>query len=371
MAPDRLSRRTYLALAGAGVAGFAGCGGSGGSEPTTAASTSTTTTASSTDEPTEAGEGTPSETAAPEGETTTASTDADVRAAEQSIAELSFEGSWFDTHAHWRMADAFRYDDYSTDDLTARQREHGVGATVLFVAPEPFMNDHGGSVQTLAREDVDYLPFFFPGVFDSAGSRRSYYEDNAEVFYGEGEVTFYSGRERGMTLTEEPFPQYFRLAAETDLVLMLHPTAEQAGDLGPMLSEYPGADLLLHGHELLSEGSLPDLLGEHENLHWTYDTATMLGGLMVTASGKSDFLERVEARRDRFLGRVTRRLPRLLEAAPDRVMWGTDVVADWHVDPEVYGELMSFSEDVLAGLPAAHRDAFAYENAVGLFGGEG
>ena len=51
------------------------------------------------------------------------------------------------------------------------------------------------------------------------------------------------------------------------------------------------------------------------------------------------------------------------------MVWGTDVVADWHVDPDVYSRLLSFSEVVRDALPTEHRDPFAYENAVSRFGG--
>ena len=293
-----------------------------------------------------------------------------IRSAERSIASVSFEGSWFDTHAHWRMADVFRYDDYETKTLTARQREHDVGATVLFVPHEPFQREYGTTVNTLASEHVDYLPFLFPGGFASAEQRRSYYAEHDDVYHGLGEVTFYAGSEQGKALTDAPFPQYFQLSEYEDLVLMVHPTKKQAGDIGPMLREYPEATLLLHGHELLGTfETLHSLMAEHDNLYWTYDTATMLGGLMVRARGKEDFLEQYEANRDRYRKRVMDRLPKLLEAAPERVMWGTDIVADWHLDPDVYGELIAFSEDIRSSLPEKHRDPFAYENAVRLFDG--
>lgn len=390
-------RRRYLGLAGGWLGTLAGClgdaasgqGGAAGQETDRAATTGADANAAqgagATDGQSPVGTAVtagPAETAtaeAPSGtgpdaatttETGRSGADEAVVEAERSIASVSFDGSWFDTHAHWRMADAFRYDDYETATLTARQREHDVGATVLFVPHEPFQQEYGESVKTLASEHVDYLPFLFPGGFSSAEQRRSYYADHEAVYHGLGEVTFYSGTEQGMALTADPFPQYFQLSADEDLVLMLHPTEKQAGDIGPMLSEYPEATLLLHGHELLGVfETLQSLMETHDNLYWTYDTATMLGGLMVTARGKSDFMEKYEANRERFRKRVMDGLPALLETAPKRVMWGTDIVADWHLDPEVYGELIAFSTEIRDSLPEQHRDPFAYENAVRLFDG--
>ena len=366
-----VGRRAFLALTGLAAMALAGCQTSGAPEPTptTAERETDSATARPTRQPTRTN--TPGAATATEPPTESATeTPTTPTAAERSLASLSFEGEWFDTHAHWRMADTFNYDDYATEDLTARQAEHGVGATVLFVTRRPFVNAYQETVETLATPDVDYLPFFFPGGFRSARQRRGFFDEMHPIDHGIGEVTFYAGREQGKALTDDPFPEYFQLAAEEDLVLMLHPTEQQADGLGPMLEQYPEATLLLHGHELLGTGDhLRALLREHDNLYWTYDTATMLGGLTVRAAGKSDFIDRFEADRDRYRRRVTQRLPPLLEAAPDRVMWGTDIVADWHVDPDVYSRLLAFSEDVRDALPTEHRDPFAYENAVTLFGG--
>lgn len=371
----RIGRRACLLLSAASVAGLAGCQGSAEDEtpattsaPATPSPTRTSTptsnpTASPTDAATDADGGPGAESAGDE-----ATEDSGVADAEDALATLDFEGDWFDTHAHWGMADAFGYDDFTIDGLTTIQRRHGVGATVLFTFHVPFVREYGSTVETLARDGVDYLPFFFPGAFDSREDRESFYEDRKEVFYGLGEVTFYSGAEQGLRFTDDPIPEYFEMSAAEDLVLMLHPTEEQAADVGPMLSAFPDARLLLHGFELAGMGdTLPTLLAEHENLYWTHDTATMTGGLMVRSNGQADFVDRFEANRDRYLDRAAQVLPPLLEAAPDRVMWGTDVVADWHVDPDVYGRLVAFSEDVIDSLPDEHRDPYAYENAVALF----
>jgi hypothetical protein len=58
----------------------------------------------------------------------------------------------------------------------------------------------------------------------------------------------------------------------------------------------------------------------------------------------------------------------VLQAAPDRVMWGTDVAFGWHLDEDVYGMLVDFSRRFVEQLPAELRDGYARLNAERLLG---
>jgi hypothetical protein len=89
---------------------------------------------------------------------------------------------------------------------------------------------------------------------------------------------------------------------------------------------------------------------------------------MAKPATREDFVRRFDAERDAILEESFQRwLPTVL-AAPDRVMWGTDVHASWHFEPEVYDRLMDFARRWIAMLPSELRDPYAYANADRLIG---
>jgi len=57
----------------------------------------------------------------------------------------------------------------------------------------------------------------------------------------------------------------------------------------------------------------------------------------------------------------------LIEAHPDRIMWGTDALWSWHFEQEVYSEVTWFARDFIGGLSLEVQEKFAYKNAESLF----
>lgn len=363
-ADTALSRRAYLATAGTAVLGLAGCQGGEVSGPTA-------TSEAPTNEPTP----TSMETRAPtDTETDTPETDPAVAAAAESIAELDFDGKLFDTHVHWDRGTSKGHPSLTLDLLTSRQAEHDVGAAVLFSDLAHFVDDYGGVVETLARESVDYLPFMSPQTMQlfSGDGLESMYRGSERVFHGVGEMAYYGGPLRGQAFDDPPMAGILEFCARNDLAMMVHPTQMQVEGINQVLPQFPDTDFLFHGFQTVRRRRAGDtadrLLARHDNLYWTYDVIEMTNGLYTEASGKDDFIERFDRNRSRSLDRATSRLPQLLEVAPDRVMWGTDVATEWNMDPAVYRRGIELTWDVIDSLPAEHRDAYAYGNAVALFG---
>jgi hypothetical protein len=58
----------------------------------------------------------------------------------------------------------------------------------------------------------------------------------------------------------------------------------------------------------------------------------------------------------------------LLEAYPDRVMWGTDLSSTWHFDDDIFDTVINLSRAVIGQLPADLQEKYAYKNAQTLFG---
>lgn len=249
-------------------------------------------------------------------------------------------------------------------------KEHNVGCVVLFVSIFDIDKDFNLMQESLSRVNVGFLPFF--PIYDpsqlSVAKISKIDKGREQVFFGIGEIGFYQGPLKGASLTADPWPAIFEYAAKENLFLMFHPTERQANDLEKMLSQYPNTKVILHGFESLNTGLVGKWLRTYKNLYFTYDLATMFDGYLYRVQNATDFISWYEANKKQYLTSVRNRLLPLLEAAPDQVMWGTDVVASWHTEPEVYNRLMEFSRDLIDSLPPQHRDNFAHDNAQRLFG---
>lgn len=365
-----LSRRAYVGLAGAGTFGLAGCSGRGSPDAGSGATTGAPATDTG-DDPTATPQ---TET---EAEPTTArSGETDIERMEAELADFTFDGSFFDTHAHWQGNEL---GDRIAAEYGEFMRAHDVGAAALFSPTSLAASDYGTFLAELTEPGVDYLPFMGAPPPDrrrlSAGGFESLYEGNESTFYGVGE--WKPQNDPPPSLVEPPWSDIFEFAGRHDLVVMYHPFPGQQASVREAIERYPETTFLLHGHQMLAMGErtrlgigdfLPSLLGEHKNLYWTHDFASMTGGQFLRPDLTADaFLDVLESNRGRFVEQHGAVLQRLLETAPGQVTWGTDVALNWHMDEDVMDAVMGFTRELLDALPAEHRDAYAYENALELF----
>ncbi|MBI2659446.1 hypothetical protein HYX05_05105, partial [Candidatus Woesearchaeota archaeon] len=58
----------------------------------------------------------------------------------------------------------------------------------------------------------------------------------------------------------------------------------------------------------------------------------------------------------------------LVDAAPDKVMWGTEIGPEYAFDPEVFDRAVKISRFVIAGFDAEDQEAVGYKNALRVFG---
>jgi hypothetical protein len=189
---------------------------------------------------------------------------------------------------------------------------------------------------------------------------------------GVGELALYRQPWIGTYLHQPPWADVFDWVAAHDLWIMIHPRHDQIADFEAIVAAHPDTKVLMH--TAWNPEDIPHLLA---NLAFTLDLATLIsvpmagGGvdvLMAEPATREDFVRRFDAERDAILEESFQRwLPTVL-AAPDRVMWGTDVHASWHFEPEVYDRLMDFARRWIAMLPSELRDPYAYANADRLIG---
>lgn len=290
------------------------------------------------------------------------------------------EGEWYDTHTH--LDDM----EFSTD-IAKQMRANNIGCSVIFTHLD--LDDIDNSLLEI-REEFSPNPgrfvLFADVIANNVGSVSrqkldSVWKEYPDVFKGIGENAFYREPLVGTSLQAEPWPIIFEFAAVHDVFVMLHLTANEVDDLEAMLEKYPDTKVLLHHRELF--GQLSGLMQKYENLYYTLDT-TNLTTVTATGSGVDEVLffpnENTASSADRFLSKLrenranllaeaTRDWTGLFDVAPDRIFWGTDVALDWHVNKDVYAELISLSTDFVASLPEQVRNGYIHGNALKAFGG--
>lgn len=176
--------------------------------------------------------------------------------------------------------------------------------------------------------------------------------------------------------------QLYEFAEENSLGVMLHILPGQTPALKRALTAHPDATFLLHMYpEDFDEerAALISAFGAHPNLFFTLDADHMLfdvdahTGLLYKyedepfEDGAAGFLADYDRKAASMLQAARDRYGPLIEAHPDRVMWGTEMNPRYNFEPEVYDRVIDFSRQFLGAFPAA-QDAVAYQNARLVYG---
>jgi hypothetical protein len=162
---------------------------------------------------------------------------------------------------------------------------------------------------------------------------------------------------------------------------MIHPEASLLPSLESMLSRYPDTRVIVHGAEFPDK--MADLLKTYPNLYFTLDTATLLaegeppmsrpmmypGGGPNTPFDVDEFVGKYNANRQQIIDQAVEFWLPVFLAAPEKVMWGTDISLEGHVDADTYGILMDITDALLAKIPKKYQEGYLHDNAFNLLGG--
>lgn len=292
------------------------------------------------------------------------------------------EGRLYDSHAH-------PDDDAVVERLPELMSEYDIGCSVLFTQMD--INDIDTSLLE-ARERYSGMPgrisIFYDVITDSPAEVTrekldDLYQKSGGEFNGLGEFAFYEESFQGTELTDEGWPVIFQFAADKDLAVMIHPQADMVGSLEQMLERYPDTKVIVHGFELPDE--MPGLLKDHPNLYFTLDTATMFvlgeltpesipqhlfypGGGPNTDFVVDTFVADYDRQREEIVSMAVDKWLPVLLAAPKKVMWGTDISLEGHVDEAVYSRVIDLTNAFADKVPQQYRQAYLRDNAFNLLG---
>ncbi len=175
--------------------------------------------------------------------------------------------------------------------------------------------------------------------------------------------------------------QLFSLADSHGLFVMFHPLPGQKDAIKNIVETYSGTIFLIHmfPEDFSDErANIIDLLKTHDNLYFSIDADHILydgqTGLLykyeakTLSSAKSSFISDFDSKQNSLLHTAVSRYKPLVDAVPDKVLWGTEASTLYSFEPEVYDRAIKFSRQFLGELNPEHQGMVAYENALRVFG---
>lgn len=273
-----------------------------------------------------------------------------------------YGGLLFDTHVH--LDDAAL-----VEPLACSLRRAATEAAVVhaFMDPTDPLSSQGDYLTATRDHDARFIPAFHvaPAAPEDFGAERvrAVLNEAGLLFVGVGEADFHADPWADASLTADPWPGLFELADERDLFVVVDLRGDQAGELDQMLERFPDSKVLVVGGGL--RAALPDLLREHEHLFVTLAGPALLP---IEADGPGEFVDRFDEQWARLLPAAVDDWLPVVQAAPRRVMWGSDVTEAWQGEAEVYGRIAAFTRAFLDRLPRPMQGTVALTNARRLFG---
>ncbi len=206
--------------------------------------------------------------------------------------------------------------------------------------------------------------------------------------FGELDVMDYTGYHAD----SKQITDIYGLAKEKNIMVMFHPAVGEAGRVKNVIEKYPDMNFLIHMYRTdlkKDRESYIDLLKTHENLFFSidvdhmmflpqesvgmlyqyeeYEESSVKNAALFFVRGFND-IDKVSVRYEALVNNAIVDYKPLIDAAPSKVMWGTEMGPKYNFEPEVYDLIIKFSRLFIGKLEPRHQEAFAYRNALRVFG---
>jgi len=175
--------------------------------------------------------------------------------------------------------------------------------------------------------------------------------------------------------------QLIDLAHVNDISFMFHPVASKIDDVEKIVEAYPDTIFLIHMYREDLDKSMTKLIAimqDNDNLYFSIDAAHILfsGGndIIYTydsgdkQSSINKFVSTYDSKEKSLITSAISAYKPLVDALPDKVMWGTEIGPAYAFDKEVFDRAVKISRLVIAGFDKEDQEAVAYKNALRVFG---
>jgi len=172
-----------------------------------------------------------------------------------------------------------------------------------------------------------------------------------------------------------------KLAQKNNINFMFHPVASKIDDVKKIVEAYPNTIFLIHMFRedlAKSTDKLIKILKEHDNLYFSMDAAHIIHDNNMDIiydydspnkqSSISKLVSTYDSKEKSMAKSAIQAYKPLVDAAPDKVMWGTEIGPEYAFDPKVFDRAIKISRLVIAGFDEEDREAVGYKNALRVFG---
>jgi len=175
--------------------------------------------------------------------------------------------------------------------------------------------------------------------------------------------------------------QLIDMAQNNDINFMFHPVAAKIDDVEKIVEAYPDTVFLIHMYREdldKSTSKLIKILQEHDNLYFSMDAAHIIHNNNMDIiydydspnkqSSINKLVSTFDSKEKTMTISAIQAYKPLVDAAPDKVMWGTEIGPEYAFDPKVFDRAVKISRFVIAGFDKEHQEAVGYKNALRVFG---
>ncbi len=195
---------------------------------------------------------------------------------------------------------------------------------------------------------------------------------------GLGEI---EAQEWGVAHNNPKVLQLFDLAKVNGIDAMFHPVASKIAQVGQIAEAYPSMKFIIHMYRSdlsKSRSQLIEILKTHDNIFYSIDAAHVAhyDGMDIVydlekstiQASKSAFISEFDSKYDSMLSAAVSAYKPLVEGAPDKVMWGTEMGPDYSYEPEVYDRMVKISRELIGKMGPEHQEGLGYKNALRVYG---
>lgn len=212
-----------------------------------------------------------------------------------------------------------------------------------------------------------YMPTLLPGLNPVPLEVEEMMQKHPDLFQGYGEVKFDFHEIANQDPEDPQYLEAYALAEKHHLIIMMHPKKNQLDVVQRLLEKYPRVPFLVHGVSDVRD-HIGELMETHQNLYYSIDAdVTSLFGWEAqhVAQGPTsqEYLAYLEQNFDTQLQTSVQKWKFLIEAHPDRFLWGSDRWYRWHFDPEVGDMIEEMGRSFIGQLSPSVQEKYAYQNA--------
>ena len=269
----------------------------------------------------------------------------------------------------------------SIDYLVCLFDSEGIQNTFgFFMAPTPVFDSSVSMFSDIKKEYPNkivafYMPTPLSSIDPEYNTIIGMLEEYKGLYQGLGEIKFAYHEVENDKPEDKKYLGLYQIADDYQLIIMMHPREDQMDALKRLLEKYPSVPFLLHGVKEMRE-EIGRLMDSHNNLYYSVDaelTSIYGWGLEHQSRGpsKEEYLSYLRANFDIILKKSLQEWKTLIEAHPDRFVWGTDRWYRWHFDYEVGGLLEEMGRTFIGQLDPTVQEKFAYKNAERLLQTQG